>query len=142
MKQFFFLPFFFLLSFIVCRSISIAIVQIHEIFYLNTFVGKRFLLQTTLLLGSAEICIYFFAGRRNKIVNKMYKISHFVFYLKTCLNHTNCEIFIPNKKQIPAVQHISMFYLKFNLSASVTTAIQPRIQWQDLTKTSLQIMAM
>ena len=32
-----------------------------------------------------------------------FKLSQFWFYVKTCLNYTNCKIFIPNKKQIPAV---------------------------------------
>ena len=32
-----------------------------------------------------------------------FKLSPFLFYLKTCLNCTNFNIFLPNKKQIPAV---------------------------------------
>ena len=38
------------------------------------------------------------SGSRSKLQGSNFKLSPCWLYLKTCLNCTNCEIFIPNKK--------------------------------------------
>ena len=50
-----------------------------------------------------------------------FKLSHFWFYLKTCLNCTNCKIFIQNKKQVPAAS----IYPRFTWNLTSQPQLRP-----------------